>query len=162
MLLAITEVVILLLALGFALGGLLGAVWVPVRKADIYSIIEALELSPGVTVIEFGCGDGRFLRLAASKGATAIGYEVNPFLWLLAWVLCSTNSRITVRLGNAWNKPFGSADVVFAFLVPKFMERLGAKLKSELKSGTKVATYIFPIPGAKHKRHANNCYFYEF
>ena len=39
------------------------------------------------------------------------------------------------------------ADVVYFFLMPDKMERLRTKFEKELKSGAKVVSYVWPIPG---------------
>ncbi len=151
---------IIVVGTGFIISGLKGAIWVPAFSKDTDAAIKQLKLKPGTKVYEFGCGDGRFLRKVAAKGAFATGYEINPFVWTIAWLL-SRRKNVKVKLGNAWDTSFGPADVVFAFLMPKFMEQLGTKLNKELKPGSIVLTYAYPIPNMEHYLLKNNCYFYR-
>lgn len=154
-------ITLLVVSLAFAIAGLLGAIWVPAFSNDTTKILQSLNLKPGAKVYEFGCGDGRFLRKAAQYPVTVIGYEINPFICKLAQLLCHRYKNISVRLGNGWTKSFADADVTFVFLMPKFMGRLGTKLKAEMKPGTTVISYMFAIPNLKLIRHENNCYFYK-
>lgn len=147
-------------AVTILISGFSGAVWVPAFTKDTSAMLKILKLKPGMQVYEFGCGDGRFLRKVAKYNVKATGFEINPFICKLAQILCRQKNIKVIR-GNAWNKSFASADMVFAFLMPKFMEKLGTKLKSELRPETIVVTYIFPIPNMKHYKHAHNCYFYK-
>ena len=147
--------------MAFAISGLSGAIWVPAFSNDTTKILESLQIKQGTTLYEFGCGDGRFLRKAALYDIDVIGYEINPFICKIAQVLSRQNKNVDVRLGNAWNQSFADADITFAFLMPKFMQRLGTKLKSEMKPGAIVISYMFPIPNLKLSHHVNNCYFYN-
>lgn len=140
--------------------GIKGAVWVPAFSKDTNEIIKELNIKQGSHVYEFGCGDGRFLRKAANLGAHSVGYEINPFLGLLARLL-SIGKDVKIEFGDAWAKSFSKADITFVFLMPKFMERLGEKLSSEMKQGSVIATYAFPIPNMNHFKFTNNCYFYK-
>ena len=157
----IASMALVLIALPFLVGGLLGAVWVPAFSDDTTAILKHLELKPDTILYEFGCGDGRFLRKASKYKVKAVGYEVNPYLVKLAQVRTIFNNDIQIRQANAWNKSFSDADVVYAFLMPKFMEKLGTKLQNELKPGAVIVSYVFPIPNLEHYRQANNSYFYR-
>ncbi|HUC20074.1 MAG TPA: hypothetical protein VMR98_01100 [Candidatus Polarisedimenticolaceae bacterium] len=154
--------IIFTLGIGFVVSGYTGAVWVPTRAKDLSVLANHLSLTSQTRVVEFGSGDGRFLQYAAAQGATAIGYEINPLLWLLARIRCWKYRKVSVKLTNAWNQSFRKADVAFAFLMPEFMGRLEAKFERELKPGTIVIAYIFPFPGKKPYLVVNNCHFYRW
>lgn len=155
-------VLIVFTALCFMIGGFMGAVWVPISKKDLSALIRNLKLNSKSHVIEFGSGDGRFLKSVEKQGAHVIGFEINPLLWLYASVVCIHKRRIKNRLGSAWDNSFKKADVVFAFLMPKFMHRLEKKLSLELEAGTIVVTYHFPLPNRRHYLHENNSYYYKW
>src|ERR1700722_11844529 len=87
----------------FAAGGLMGAPYVPILKRDSQKLIELANMKPGQTLIDLGCGDGRLLRAAAAQNAHAIGYEINPFMVLIARLACWRQRRlITIRWANFW------------------------------------------------------------
>jgi len=148
-------IVVFLVLVGFAVSGPLGAPWVPARKKDMQGIIDDMKLRPGQTYIELGCGDGRLVKTAAKNGVTAIGYEINPVLFAVATIRNLRFRGAHIRFGNFWKKDLSSADIVMAFLMPKFMERLDAKATSELRPGSRLLCYIFPLPDKKPtiKRH---------
>ena len=102
------------------------------------------------------------MRGAAKRGAKAIGYELNPTLWLYAWVRSMGDNNVQVRLGNFWTKDISSADVVMAFLVPRTMPRLGKKADKEMKKGSMLLSYIFPIPKKKPLRKNRSWYIYSY
>ncbi|MEO5949970.1 MAG: methyltransferase domain-containing protein [Candidatus Saccharimonadales bacterium] len=144
----------------FIISGFRGAVWVPAFSKDLILIQQQLRLEAGMNVYEFGCGDARFLRQAARRGAISTGYEINPVMALIAKFL-SYRANVTINIGDAWGKSFHSADVVFAFLMPEYMERLAQKMKKELMPGATVVTYVYPLPGMQHYLFEGNAYFYK-
>ena len=156
-------IIVTLLLVSFAIGGFVGAPWVPTRKPDIEAVLDAALLSHGQLFIELGCGDGRLVAAAAKRGARAVGYEINPLLWLLA-VLRTIRyyPRARVRLANFWPVSLAKADVVMAFLMPKFMPKLAAKAKGELKPGTRLISYIFQIPGKKPVKKSDHWFVYKY
>jgi SAM-dependent methyltransferase len=158
---ALFIIVLILITVPFMIGGLLGAVWVPAFSDDTTAILKHLKLRPGITLYEFGCGDGRFLRKASKYKVNSVGFEVNPYLCKLAQIRSIHNKNTKIKQANAWNKSFEDADVVFTFLMPKFMEKFGIKMQKELKPGSIVVSYVFEIPNMEHYRFANNSYFYK-
>jgi SAM-dependent methyltransferase len=161
-----TMLLLLLVSLGllagFLIGGLLGAPWVPARNSDVEAMLEAADLRANQLYVELGCGDGRLVVAAVKKGARAIGYEINPLLWLFAWMRCIRYSRAHIRLANFWPKPLNEADVVMAFLMPKFMPRLASKAKKELKPGARLISYIFQIPDKHPVKKTDHWYVYKY
>ena len=155
-------IVILLVLIGFAVSGPLGAPWVPARKKDIQGIIDDMKLRPGQTYIELGCGDGRLVKAAAINGAIAIGYEINPVLFIIATIRNLRQRDAHIRLGNFWNKDLSAADVVMAFLMPKFMDRLQGKAASELRAGSRLVCYIFALPDKKPAVKRHHWFIYKY
>lgn len=161
-LLATILLFIVLLLLGFLLGGLVGAPWVPARQKDLEQMLDDAGLKSGQLLIELGCGDGRFLSQAAKRGARAIGYEINPLMWLIAWLRNLKNKNVQVHLGSFWKKNLADADAVMTFLMPKFMSRLEKKLDNELKPGAVFISYIFKLPNRKPSLKRRRWITYDF
>ncbi len=136
----------LFLVSGFALAGLVGAPWVPTYRRDVEKIIADCQLKHSQLFIELGCGDGRLVAAAAKRGAKAIGYEINPVMWLVANLRNFKNPTAKIKLANFWQAPVGKADVVFVFLIPKYMARMETKLQTELKPGAKAVSYVYKLP----------------
>jgi len=155
-------ILILLLLLGFTISSISGAPWVPARSYDLEALLDDSKIKKGELYIELGCGDGRLVRAAAKRGAIAIGYELNPVLWFVAWVCSIGHANTHIRLGNFWTKDLSQADVVMAFLVPRTMPRLGKKADKEMKKGSRLISYIFPIAHKKHARKHRSWYIYHY
>lgn len=126
----------------------LGAPWLPTPRAAIEAALDAAGVGPRDVVVDVGTGDGRVLLAAARRGASAVGYELSPFLWLVAWLRSRPFRRLVrVRFADGFRADLSAATVVFAFLRPATMPRLAATLKRQ--QGTKNLTllaYAFPLP----------------
>ena len=145
-----------LLILGLALiftNGLVllrGAPYLPSLKLHVKAALDLLDLKPGQTVYDLGCGDGRFLKAAAKQGIKVVGYELNPFIFAYAWLSTRRYKKLVeVRFGDFWRVDISQADAIYVFLFDRYMAKLDAKLKTEAKAGLKLASHTFKIPGKK-------------
>jgi trans-aconitate methyltransferase len=150
-----------ILLLGFMIGGLRGAVWVPARTNDTEKIIRSLDLPDGMNVFEFGCGDGRNLRLIERLLPTAkiSAIEINPVMWLIAEI--ATRFRTNIKLGDGWHNDLSDQNVVITFLTPPFMERFESKMRNELNPGSLVISYAFKLPSLQPIKVQNNYFVYR-
>ena len=155
-------IILLLIAVIFMVTGLSGAPWVPARSFDVERLLDDVNLQKGQVFYELGCGDGRLVVAAAARGAVAVGYELNPLLWVIAWVRCLRYPTAKVKLANLWTVDLSKADVVMAFLVPRTMPRLHRKAKAELKSTALLVSYIFPIVGKKALPSRGSWHIYRY
>ncbi len=121
-------------------------------------MIRLAKLKKGIKIYDLGSGEGRLLKLAAEKGATAIGFEINPFL-----VLLSRLRGLVVYWKNFWHADFADADVVFVYLLPWKMEKLEAFLKKQLKPGSLIVSnsFIFPHWKILRQDRANHVYVFR-
>lgn len=144
-----------------------GAPYLPTRRRQVEQALDMLKLKPGQTLLELGCGDGTVIVIAAKREIKVIGYEVNPFLWFIAWVRTRKyRKQVQVYWGDFWSKPFpSSTDAVYVFLIDHFMGRLHKKLLSEIKKCKKcikVASYTFSIPDKKPEEQKGAIYLYKY
>lgn len=140
--------ILLIAAYSFVL--LFGAPYFPSLKPHVKAGLDLLDLKPGQTVFDLGCGDGRFLVAAAQRGLNAVGYELNPFMFAYAWFTTRRyRKQVKVRYGNFWNADLSKADAVFVFLLTKYMGRFDELIKTKAPKGVKVASHAFKIPGKK-------------
>lgn len=125
-----------------------GAPWLPTPGQAIERGLAAAAVQHGDVVVDIGAGDGRVLLAAARRGATAVGYELSPFLWILARVRTwRSRSRITVKLADGFRADLSAATVIFAFLQPSTMPRLANALRpQERRTPVRVLSYAFPLP----------------
>lgn len=153
---------VLVLLLLAAYTSISAAPWLPTRKVDVDKLLEDANLHTGSQFIELGCGDGRVVKAAAKKGAIALGYELNPVLFLIAWVnnLGVNNAKIKFR--NLWTVDLSGADVVMAFMTPRTLPRLDAKLKAELKPSAIFISYVFAIEGRQPIKKAKSWSVYSY
>jgi len=126
----------------------IGVPCLPTHKKQAQTLIDLCELKPGMKVVDLGSGHGRLVVLAALRGAEVVGYELNPILVLFSRYLArrfKVADRVQIRWQSLFKADISDADVVTAFLFPKYMTRLGNGLLRNLKPGAKVISYAFPI-----------------
>lgn len=130
----------------------IGAPWLPVRKRDISDAFSSLELNPDDVVFDLGSGDGRLLVAAAERGASVVGYELNPILVAYSrWRLDRFGSRAVVHQKNLLDADLGRADIIFVFGITEIMPKLAEKIRKECRSGTKIISFAFELPGFEVK-----------
>jgi|SRR3989344_1281667 len=128
-----------------------GAPFVPTSMKRIRLALKMAKVKPGEKVYDLGCGDGRLVMEAVKVyGAEGIGIEYSPLVY---WLACFRRylSGIKTKLiyGSYRNFKLKDADVVFCFLMPERLPELKEKFSQELKAGSRVITYAWPIPGWK-------------
>lgn len=139
-----------------------GAPFVPTPMKAVEKMLRIARLKKGEKVYDIGCGDGRIVYLAAKKfGADATGFELSPFVYLLARVRhFFWKSGAKVKFANFKTRDLSDADVIFCYLLPETLARLETKLSRELKPGARIISYAFPISPwkeiKKHQRDAAN------
>ncbi len=124
---------------------------VPTRHARIRKALQLAKLQPNETLYDLGAGDGRVLVIAAKEfGAQAVGIEIGPVQCAIIWWNAFWNrisSKVKVEAGNFFQADLSKADVVFAYLTSDQADRLQKKFEVELKSGARVITISFNLPG---------------
>lgn len=135
-----------------AYAGLQAAPWVPSFKNDFKRIVTLADIKENELVYDLGSGDGRVLVAIAnnSKARLIVGYELSfiPYLWSkLRLLFLGMGKRVEIRYANFLNRDLGQANVIFCFLTPMAMKKLGPKFVRELRKGTRVVSYSFSIPG---------------
>lgn len=141
----------------------MGAPYVPLLSGQVKPMLNALDLKPGQTLVDLGCGDGRLLKAAAKQGIRAIGYEINPLMWLIAKINCFKYRRlVVVRLGNYWQTQLPKTDAIFVFLIGRYMGKLDRYLSKQIKQPTRVVSYVFEIPGRKAIKTGSNYFVYQY
>lgn len=141
-----------MLLLSFVYAGFIGAPWVPTKKKDIERFIKIANIKQGQTMYDLGCGDGRLVMAASRAGADARGLEISLIPYLLAKIKSigySPNLKLKIYYKNLWKYDLSDADVIYVWLMPAAMPKLKKKFEAELKPGTKVVAYIWPIKGWK-------------
>lgn len=134
-------------------------------------IARAIEnLSPGTTdtVYELGCGRASFLRSLAARfpAARYIGVEYAFWPYLLGRLFTwQSRERIKIIKENFFKTDLRPATLIYFYLLPEVMPRLGAKLRTECRPGTIIISYQFSLPGWPPERKISQghdtLYFYR-
>jgi len=116
-------------------------------------MLELSKIKEGDTLYDMGCGDGRLIILAGKEiGAKATGIELREDLVERARTeikRLNVEDKVRVIQGNFFDVNISDADVITLYLTSSANERLRPKLESELKSGARVVSHDFKVPGWK-------------
>ena len=100
-------------------------------------------------VYDLGSGDGRIVVLAAQKyGARGVGIEIDRALVEVSRTVAREGEvadRATFIEGDLFTADISKATVVTLWLSTTVNRRLEAKLKGELRRGTRIVSRQFPI-----------------
>lgn len=99
-------------------------------------------------VYELGSGDGSFVRTCAKEfGVHAVGIEIDATRHYIAVLLAKWQGikNITLIKDNFNNQDLSKATVVFVYLVPRAIKRTMPKLQKELRPGTRIISYVYPV-----------------
>jgi len=110
-----------------------GAPYVPSHRSDVTKAFDELyKVGKKDVIVDVGSGDGIILRMAAKRGARAVGYELNPALVFLSRFLSRRNKKVSVQLADFWfAKLPQDTTLVYAFAVERDIKKLSAKLQAE-------------------------------
>jgi SAM-dependent methyltransferase len=146
---------------GFVL--LFGAPFVPTLKSQIAVALDLLDLKPGQTMLELGCGDGRVLIAAAKRGCNAVGYELNPILVAIALLRTWRYRRlVVVHWGDYWRASWPVAEGIFGFILPRYMAKLNKKIVQYPYKPVKLASFAFTIPQRSPVKTEQGVFLYEY
>ncbi len=130
---------------------LFGAPYVPTRRQDLLKLIERLDLSLEDVLVDCGAGDGLVGRAFAKHIKRAIGYEINPFLVLIAKVANRKYPKNQVRLGDFRRASWpANTTLVYYFGAANYAQQLVDKVKShalEHHHPMQIISYGFDLPG---------------
>ncbi len=113
------------------------------------AMLKLANITKSDTIYDLGCGDGTFLLTAAKVAhARGVGFEIDPSRVLIAKiriVLGGVSTQIQIKRKDLFSEDISNASVVVVYLVPKTLKRLEPKFIKELKPGTRVISYVYPI-----------------
>jgi hypothetical protein len=96
-----TILLVIVLLFGFVV--FFGAPYVPSKKSEVKRAFDELyPLSREDILVDIGSGDGIVLRLAAQRGARAVGYEINPLLVIISRWLSRSSPEVKVYFESFW------------------------------------------------------------
>jgi len=158
-----TTFVLLIIFACFSLVVFFGAPYLPTLGKQIPVALGLVDLKPGETLLELGCGDGSVLIAAAQRGWKVVGYELNPLLVLVSWLRTRRYRRqVKIHWGNFWTAKWPDADGIFVFLLPKYMAKLDKKVMQSARRPVKLVSFAFTIPGKATVKERGSVYLYEY
>ncbi len=158
--------IICLVVLLFGFVVFFGAPYVPSKKSDVRRAFDKLyPLGPADTLVDIGSGDGIVLRLAAERGARAVGYELNPLLVLLSRLFSRRHAGVTTHLANFYRADFpAETTVVYVFGDSRDIMKMADKIQetaSRVGHPLACISYGFAIPGLAAIKQVGAHYLYE-
>lgn len=143
-----------------------GAPYLPTLKKQTQEALDLLDLKPGQTLLELGCGDGRVARAAAERGIAVVGYELNPLLVAIAKINTVKYRRLVkIRWGNFWLGEWPPTDAIFVFLLDRYMKKLDKKIVQQRARQAKpirLLSYTFQIPGRRPATKKGGLFLYKY
>lgn len=111
------------------------------------TVIQQIPTDRAITMIDIGSGLGGLICRAAAirLDSQFVGIEVAPLPWIISWLRPHGDNCRFIR-GDYNRLDFSRYDVVFAYLSSAAMPSLWAKASAEMRSGTMLLGYEFPIP----------------
>jgi SAM-dependent methyltransferase len=157
---------IILLVLGcFSFVILFGAPYLPTLKPQVEAALDLLDLKPGQTLLELGCGDGVVMLAAARRGLKVVGYELNPLMALVAYLRTwryHKDGQVKVYWANLWQAKWPPTDGIFTFLLQKYTAKLDTKIMQYNHRPLKVVSFAFKINARQPIRKSKGVYLYEY
>ncbi len=125
--------------------------FVPTPLEVAQKMLEVAKVQPDDVVYDLGSGDGRIVILAAQKfGARAVGVELNSDLYEQSSERIrklGLQSRAQILHENMFEVNVRHATVVTLYLLTAVNERLRPMLASQLRSGARIVSHDFQVPG---------------
>lgn len=96
---------------------------------------------------DLGAGIGSVaVPLAQQRTLQVEAWEHAPLPWLITAWRCRKLSNASVKCTSLWHCDLARYDLVFAFLSPAVMVKLGEKILREMRPGSLFISSSFPIP----------------
>jgi protein-L-isoaspartate O-methyltransferase len=125
--------------------------YVPTPMLVAQKMLEVAKVVPDDVVYDLGSGDGRIVIMAAQKfGAHAVGVELDSDLYQKSSERIrklNLQDRAQIIHENMFEVNVRHATVVTLYLLTAVNERLRPKLERELRSGARIVSHDFQVPG---------------
>ncbi len=134
-------------------------VWTNMKTQE--TMLRFAGVTPGDIAYDLGCGDGRLVRAAAKRGASATGIEASLLTYMLAWIWSLPVRGAHIRFGDLWGRGYSDADVIFCYMLMKSMERFEKEIWPTLKSGCRVVSNSFRMKGLTPEKEGGGVFLYR-
>lgn len=117
----------------------------------VEKMLQMAKLRQGELLYDLGCGDARIIIMAVqSFGAKAVGVELDDGRYndcARKVKELHLEDRARIIHGNILDMSVKDADVVTLYLLTSANERLRPNLERDLRSGARVVSHDFSMPG---------------
>ncbi len=124
-------------------------IFVPTPQQAVDKMLEIAGVQKGDVVYDLGSGDGRIpISAARSHGVRAVGIDIDPQRIAESRENARTagvEHLVTFKEADLFDSDISEASVVTLYLLSSLNEKLRPKLLSELKPGTRIVSYSFPM-----------------
>lgn len=143
---------------------------VPTPKKVIKEALKVISPQKDDIFIDLGSGYGSVVKIAVKEyGVKGLGIEINPLLvwWSRLSVYLAGLKNIRFKRENFFKTDLSLADIVFIYLLPKYLPRMAKKIKKECKPGTWIISQRFLVDDLNKclikqiDREHNSTYFYK-
>ena len=121
----------------------------PTPMPVVRAMLKLADVGPQDVVYDLGSGDGRIPITAAREfGARGVGIEIDPELIARAEANAreaGVAGKVEFRLGDMYAADVTPATVVTLFLHPQPNLKLRPRLRSDLRSGSRVVSYMWDM-----------------
>jgi len=120
-------------------------------NAKTWAALEDLiPAAQDTSVVDLGSGLGGTLGHLSKRfpGHGFLGVETAPVPYWISKIRLSGHDNVTLRYGDFWDVSLEPFNVVYCFLSPVPMERLYAKAKEEMRTGSLFVSNSFDVPGS--------------
>ena len=121
----------------------------PTPMPVVRTMLEMAAVGPGDVVYDLGSGDGRIVIMAAEEfGARGVGIELDPALVERARAgarEAGVDDRVEFRVGDMYEADVTGATVVTLFLHPEPNLKLRPTLRTQLRPGARVVSYLWDM-----------------
>ncbi len=124
-------------------------VYVPTPQQVVDKMLEVAKVTRDDVVYDLGCGDGRIVVAAAKRGATAVGFDLDPARVAEARGRVrsmAVESSASIRWANVFSVDLQPATVVMLYLLPELNVRLIPQLE-KLRPGSRIVSHDFDMKG---------------
>jgi hypothetical protein len=127
------------------------APYVPSPDGVVSEMLDMAGVGPGDYLIDMGSGDGRIVLTAAKlRGASGLGIEIQEKLVALS-IEAARREGVADRARfvreDLFTTDVSRATVVTLYLLPEMVNRLGDRLRTQLRPGARVLSHDYPIAG---------------
>ncbi|MFA6272636.1 MAG: hypothetical protein WC693_06105 [Patescibacteria group bacterium] len=157
-------ILLMIFIISFGIPFFTGAPFAPSAKKGVKKMIELANIKDGDMAVDLGSGDGRIVIALAKAGAEAHGYEINRFLAWYSMVkirMAGSDQKAFIHRSNFFKEDLSRYNVVIIFGIFNIMEKLGEKLKRELKPNAVIICNNFSLPNWEPIRKEGKFYVYR-